>query len=65
MASTSQDNAIKTTARDHIWLVGQSATYFTRTRLPSNQQVMALLFHDHKTLKNTVQQSATVVARDV
>jgi len=48
-----------------VWLIGAVEDKLSGSKLPSNKQVLSLFFYQHKTLKQTVRDSARVVIREV
>ena len=65
MAFVNPKSIMRTRAQEKVWLVGQPMPLITGTKLPSNQQALLLFFHYHKTIRKTVRESATIVAREV
>lgn len=64
MADTSASSSC-TRSQDNVWLVGHPIQSITGKRLPSIQQVLACFFYHHKVQKETVRESATIVAREI
>ncbi|KAJ8672175.1 hypothetical protein QAD02_003434 [Eretmocerus hayati] len=51
--------------RENIFLIGSSSNEFTGSNLPTNMQVMGVLFHKIRHLSLSLDESARLVVEDV
>lgn len=65
MAECSSSTTIVTRKKTDIWLVGQTSSTFSQTKLPSKKEVLSVFFYYKEEQKQTVRESAHFTSIDV
>src|SRR6218665_3066944 len=62
---SAENTEIQTRSATEVWLVGQVAAKLAGLKLPTSRHVLSVFFHQHKTLKLSVRDSARFAVREV